>query len=252
MKYYFICPVCSKEDGHPLNSFFEDCLNDNDISKYQCPKGHEFMIVSRNDKYRILFDEAIIQLQDGFYNNAVLNAYTSLEEFMKFFVKFMLFKEDKSIDEIFKITKIIKSSENKKGAFIIFLYEKLNIIIDKSRVDDLAKLRNEIIHNGKFIDYDLAYSYCEKIYEFINEILKELNNRYTEEDYIKFDFAYQAYFVELNQKIEHTMVTAHPSILNRLGVKDDESFDEKYENFKIIKEYTYKNPLENINIDNNL
>lgn len=252
MKFYFVCPVCSKIDGHQLNSFFEDSLNDKDISEYQCPKGHKFIIVSRNDKYRIIFDESILQLQDGFYNNAVLNAYTALEEFMKFFIKFMLFQKDKNVEEILKITKMIKSSENKKGAFILSLYENLNIIVDKSKMDDLAKLRNEIIHDGKFIDFDLAYSYCEKIYNFINSILKELSDRYTEEDYIKIDFAYQSHFVKYNPGIEHTMVTSSPSILNRVGVKDDETFDNKYKDFKITKKYIYRNTLKNINIDNNL
>ena len=194
MKFYFICPVCSKIDGHPLKSFFEDNLNEKDISEYQCPKGHKFIIVSRNDRYRILFDEAILQLQDGFYNNSILNAYTALEEFMKFFIKFMLFQRNKNVEEILEITKVIKSSENKKGAFILSLYENLNKIIDKSKMDDLAKLRNEIIHDGKFIDSNLAYSYCEKIYDFINSILKELSDRYNEEDYIKIDFAYQRTF----------------------------------------------------------
>lgn len=252
MKFYFICPVCSKIDGHLLNSFFEDSLNDKDISEYQCPKGHKFIIVSRNDKYRIIFDESILQLQDGFYNNAVLNAYTALEEFMKFFIKFMLFQKDKNVEEILKITKVIKSSENKKGAFILSLYENLNLLVDKSKMDDLAKIRNEIIHDGEFIDFDLAYSYCEKIYNFINSILKELSDRYTEEDYVKIDFAYQSHFVKHNLGIEHTMVISSPSILNRVGVKDDETFDKKYEGFKITKEYTYRKPLKNINIDNNL
>lgn len=252
MKFYFVCPVCNKIDGHPLNSFFEDSLNDKDISEYQCPKGHKFIIVSRNDKYRILFDEAILQLQDGFYNNSVLNAFTALEEFMKFFIKFMLFQKDKSIEEILKISKLIRSSENKKGAFILSLHENLNKIIDKSVIDDLAKLRNEIIHDGKFIDFDSAYFYCEKIYDFITSILKELSDRYTEEDYIKIDFAYQTYFIKNNPNVEHSMATSSPSILNRVGVKDDDTFNEKYESFKTTKEYTYRNPLKNINIDNNL
>lgn len=252
MKFYFICPVCNKIDGHPLNSFFEESLSDKDISEYQCPKGHKIIIVSRNDKYRILFDEAILQLQDGFYNNSVLNAFTALEEFMKFFIKFMLFQKDKSIEEILKITKLIRSSESKKGAFILSLYENLNKIIDKSEMDDFAKLRNEIIHDGKFIALDSAYSYCKKIFDFINNILHELNGRYNEDDYIKFDFLYQEYFVKSNSEIEHIMATASPSILNRIGVSDDETFEKKYESFKITKEYTYRNPLKNIKIGNKL
>ena len=213
MKFYFFCPVCSKIDGHPLNSFFEDSLNDKDISEYQCPKGHKFIIVSRNDKYRILFDEAILQLQDGFYNNSVLNAFTALEEFMNFFIKFMLFQKDKSIDDILKITKLIRSSEN------------------KSELDGFAKLRNAIIHEGKFIGFDLAYSYCEKIYNFITSILKELSDRYTEKDYVKMDLAYQIHFFKNNSSIGHSMITSSPSILNSVGVKDDETFDEKYKKF---------------------
>lgn len=250
MKFYFICPVCSKFDGCHLNVFFEDSLNDEDISEYQCPKGHKFIIVSRNDKYRILFDEAILQLQDGFYNNSVLNAFTALEEFMNYFIKFMLFQKDKSIEDILKITKLIRSSENKKGAFILSLYENLNKIIVKSEINDLAKLRNEIIHDGKFIDFDSAYSYCEKIYDFITSILKELSDKYTEEDCAKIDLAYQIHFFKNNSSVGHSMITSSPSILNSVGVKDDETFNEKYKNFKITKEYAYKNPLKNINIGN--
>ncbi len=242
MKFYFFCPVCSKIDGHPLNSFFEDSLNDKDISEYQCPKGHKFIIVSRNDKYRILFDEAILQLQDGFYNNSVLNAFTALEEFMNFFIKFMLFQKDKSIDDILKITKLIRSSENKKGAFILSLHENLNKIIVKSELDGFAKLRNEIIHEGKFIGFDLAYSYCEKIYNFITSILKELSDRYTEKDYVKMDLAYQIHFFKNNSGVEHSVITSSPSILNSVGVKDDKTFNEKYEDFKTTKKYAYKNP----------
>lgn len=171
---------------------------------------------------------------------------------MKFFIKFMLFKKDKSVEEILKVAKMIKSSENKKGAFILSSYENINKIIEKSKMDDLANLRNEIIHDGKFIDYNLSYSYCKKIYDFINDILQVLNSIYTEKDCLKLDFAYQKHFAKSNPEIEHIMATASPSILNRIGVKDNETFDEKYETFKITKEYTYKNPLKNINIGNNL
>lgn len=76
MKFSFFCPNCQQEDGHPLNSFFDASLNNDDISEYECPRGHKFVIVSRNDKYRVIFDESIMQLQYDFYNNAVLNAYT--------------------------------------------------------------------------------------------------------------------------------------------------------------------------------
>lgn len=171
---------------------------------------------------------------------------------MKFFIKFMLFKKYKSVEEILKIVKMIKSSENKKGAFILSSYENINKIIEKSKMDYFANLRNEIIHDGKFIDYNVSYSYCKKIYDFINDILQVLNSVYTGEDCVELDFAYQEHFAKSNPEIEHIMAIASPSILNRIGVKDNETFDEKYETFKNTKEYTYNNPLKNINRENNL
>ena len=56
------------------------------------------------------------------------------------------------------------------------------------------------------------------------------------------DLAYQIHFFKNNSGVEHSMITSSPSILNSVGVKDDKTFNEKYEDFKTTKKYAYKNP----------
>lgn len=146
---------------------------------------------------------------------------------MKFIIKFNLFNKDKDVEEILNIIKIIKSSENKKGAFILTLYQDYNIIVNKSTMDEFTSLRNQIIHDGRFIGYDLVYSYCKKIYNFINEILRELSKIFVEENYIKFDFALQEYFNKINPNDKHIVATSVPSILNSLGTNEVKTFDKK-------------------------
>lgn len=194
MKTYFSCPVCWEEDGNPLNSLFDGYLGDDDISTYTCPRNHKFRIISRNDKYRILFDEAIIQLQDGFYENAILNAYTSLEEFMKFFIKFNLHMREFSAEEILDFIKTIKFAENKKGAFLLNYFQIFKENNISKELNEFAILRNNIIHNGKFVSEDEAYVFCKNIYNFINGIILKLNQKHKNEDYVGMDFKFQEYF----------------------------------------------------------
>ena len=243
MNFYYSCPQCFQDDGHPLKSFFDSYISDDDISEHICPRGHKFLIMSRNDKYRILFDIAVMQLQDGYYNNSILNSYTALEEFMKSFIKFSLYVSGSSVECILNVCKLIKRSENKKGAFILNFFQEFSEMIDTKKLEKFSSIRNSIIHDGEFVNHDKAYEYCEEMYVFISDILLRICSKYSEMDYINMDMAFQKYYLEKHQSVSNGSTYEIPSILCRFGIKNEISFEDKYENFKKTKLYSYNNPL---------
>ena len=192
-----------------------------------------------------MFDTAIIQLQDGFSENAILNAYTSLEEFMKFFILFQLYIKKGNIKEILDFLKSISRSENKKGAFLLSYFELFNENNIGKKIEEFAKLRNSIIHNGYFVGEQEAYNYCKEMYNFINGIILNLNKLYKEIDYINMNIEIQRYFKEEEKnKIPIAEITESiPSILPSIGQDKIEDFESLYEAFKTTRTYTYENPL---------
>lgn len=244
----FACPCCMETNF--LGAIFEECYSDDDIDVYQCPRcNSKFLVASRNDKYRILFDYAIISLQDDYFNNAVLNAYMSLEEFMKSFIKLALYKHHTDIETIVEFLKSINLAENKKGAFLLSYFQQFNKIISKNKWDGFTKLRNKIIHDGKFVNKKDAYDYCEKMYEFINGILSEISKKYNKDDCSSIDFAFQEYYnKKYNSKLSK-ISSFVPSILPELGSTSEKTFAQAYEDFKGAKTYYYENPIKKMDAE---
>ena len=189
-----------------------------------------------------------MQIQDGFYENAILDAYTSLEEFMKFFIKFNLHITEFSAQEILDFIKTIKFAENKKGAFLLNYFQIFKENDISKELNEFAVLRNNIIHNGKFVSKDEAYEFCERIYNFINGIILKLNQKYETEDYVKMDFKFQEHFYNTTKDTTPIIASAVsiPSILPMIGMEQLKSFEEEYEDFKTRREYCYQNPLKDI------
>lgn len=238
MKGTFMCPICIYENS--LNSFFESYYNNDEISKYKCPHcNKEFLLISKNDKYRILFDSAIILLQDGHCNNSILNAYTSLEEFIKIFIKFKLYMSNIKIKDIIEFMKSINLSENKKGAFFLAYFQEFNTAISKSQWDKFTKLRNDVIHNGRFINEQEAFEYCEEIYDFITKTISKLSSKYTVDDYRKMNFAFQKYYIKNNNTNMMHTIEETESILPTLGYQHTIPFQQRYDDFKMSINHLY-------------
>ena len=241
MRCWYSCPICQNIYNNKEEYVFESSFTNEEITKKECPKGHSFIIYNLSDKYRTIFDEAIMQLQDGFYNNAVLNAYTSLEEFMKFYIKFKMYIAGKDIKSIFNFIESISQSENKKGAFMLCYFDDFNSILSKNEFNKFSTLRNKIIHDCKFIEFEEAYKYCENIYIFINKIINRIYKKYSSDDFFNFEYLITKYYNSQIEELDEYKVIGNINILPPIGENGNDNFKEAYETFKIIREITYTN-----------
>ncbi|WP_338630400.1 hypothetical protein [Clostridium baratii] len=194
MKILCMCSKCifeSVETGifDGLERKYINEVNDEGIYFVECDKGHKAYNIVDNEKFEILFDMGLEALNKGFRQESVLCFTTSFERFREWVIRVILTKNNVEKDDFDKVWSYVsKQSERQLGAFY-FLY--LQEFGDQPEMisQGVSEFRNEVIHKGVIPNYEKTYNYGKYIYEYINKVLKKLEDDcYSEaKSKIKFD-----------------------------------------------------------------
>lgn len=227
MKIDIKCNKCHSENKAELT--------DNFILKFKCNKckSNEEIELSL-EKFQVLFDLGIICLKNGYYKEAVSDFAASLERVFEFSIKRILNRRNIEKELINSIWKEVKNqSERQYGAFIfLYAYEfKKEFKLDNKQI----KFRNEVIHKGKFPNFDETYEYAKYIYYNIYNILLEFaQNGYTDDYNSKFKY-------NLIPRDEYiSFISPYGFIHDQTGeIKPTPDFDNKYMKFYVDEKFIF-------------
>lgn len=221
MKIDIKCNKCNSENKAELT--------DNFILNFECNKCKSKEEIQLNlEKFQVLFDLGIICLKNGYYKEAVSDFAASLERVFEFSIRCILNKRNIEEEVINSIWKEVKNqSERQYGAFIfLYAYEfKKEFKLDNKQI----RFRNEVIHKGKFPNFDETYKYAKYIYYNIYNILLELaKNNYISDYNNKFRLS------SIPRDGHISFISPYEFIHDQTGkVKPTPNFDNKYIEFYI-------------------
>lgn len=221
MKIDIKCNKCNSENKAELT--------DNFILNFECNKCKSKEEIQLNlEKFQVLFDLGIICLKNGYYKEAVSDFAASLERVFEFAIRCILNKRNIEEEVINSIWKEVKNqSERQYGAFIfLYAYEfKKEFKLDNKQI----RFRNEVIHKGKFPNFNETYKYAKYIYYNIYNILLELaKNNYISDYNNKFRLS------SIPRDGYISFISPYEFIHDQTGkVKPTPNFDNKYIEFYI-------------------
>jgi len=171
MKIKFTCSKCFV-NGIATNDFVQ--IGNDDLYFYTCSKGHENVYFLKNEKFELLMESAIYAILDGYYREAVSAMTSSLERLQEFALKIFFRKNglhDKPFEAAWK--EVSRQSERQLGAFI-FLYTIEYKSLPDSLTSKEREFRNDIIHKGKFPNYEETINYGQRVLDITFNILNTL------------------------------------------------------------------------------
>lgn len=167
-------------EHEPASWFDAQDLNELNAYSATCPKGHATRLAIQNPKFEILFDAAALALIDGYHREAVATFGTALERAFEFFCRVAASHQGISTDKFDATWKLVsRQSERQFGAFT-FAYVALTgepPPFTKSEHDEMMKLRNDVVHNGLFVDRAQAERFGTFAYRAINALIKIMKER---------------------------------------------------------------------------
>ena len=168
MKLRYFCPKCVEIVG----DYNEDStaeveypiIEDGPIESF-CPRGHSNTVLPTIFNYEMTLDYAYFAFTKGFYREAVIDAYASLEGAYSQVITTYFLKDlhTGSVPENYEdnIKSTLKLSERRIGAFSVIC--ALNGIRPLLLSDKTVKIRNDCVHNGKNPKRDGAFSFLKEV-----------------------------------------------------------------------------------------
>lgn len=177
MKVNTTCQECNMEYPY-LSLIARGRVSDEGYVKCECKNGHRSYYYLQGFKFESLFYQAVHSLCNSEYESSYMFFYNTLENFYELVIKLFcreLTKNNEFID--YELLNNIKRSEQRLGAFKLVYYiiggENIKLLTDND-----VRIRNDIVHNGKFIDRDSCLKFGNKVLGIINEIISKVNKKY--------------------------------------------------------------------------
>ncbi len=181
MKVHGICVECMTRQPEATRARGGDWIDLGDLSEEgvyagECPFGHELTAVLQALRHELIFDSACHALMDGYYGEAIAGFGTSLERFYEFCSRVFCRRAGVEVEDVdIAWKKVAKQSERQLGAFS-FLYLG-HFKRSYTRHDEtFTKLRNDVVHQGKFASRADSMNFGRHVYKVIKELLAELRD----------------------------------------------------------------------------
>lgn len=127
----------------------------------------------QDPKYLVLLHVAVNAIVDGYYRDAILSCYSSLERFWNFYVDVIAHAHGVSEQEMILFRKRVRLSERELGSFYaVHLLEKLTPAPEVP--ERIVSIRNDVAHKGLIPDREAAIRYGNMILEYVRPVLAGL------------------------------------------------------------------------------
>jgi hypothetical protein len=160
-------------------------INDTGVYELKCDAGHVSKIVLRTPKHEMLYLIAGNAILDGYLREAVLSFNGAMERYFEFAIRVLARANKIPKESLHAAWQLIsKQSERQIGAFIlIWLFEAKEDFLTAPLKDisNQAKLRNDVIHNGKIPTMKECIAYGQHVADVIFPIESTLRNNHAEE-----------------------------------------------------------------------
>lgn len=177
MRVPCFCMACQAIDGKPCGNGQRLPLVSSNFYIYHCPNGRATISVLQQQTFEVLSEIALIRLAEEAYDDTVSKFSTALERFFEFCSRIILLEhgeDTERIDDQYG-SGVFRLSERQIGAglALIRISElKANKEWPKiPKLDDLARLRNKVVHTGYFPTRTEAVSHAKLISEYMAETL---------------------------------------------------------------------------------
>ena len=172
MQTFTTCMKCQIDDGIPnFSSNSVARIPDDGVIYSTCNKGHRTVTIIQEMKFEILSDMAIKAIVDGYYRDAIASFMGALERLYEFFIEATFRKHGIDKAAFSAANKALTNlSERQLGAFVaVFLLEsgKSPMLLPQK----MTKLRNDVIHKGKFPDRAETVQFCQNALDCAMEVL---------------------------------------------------------------------------------
>ena len=179
MKFPIVCFQCALvEEGGRSRNHKAVMLEVRDQGSYEtvCSRGHRVGTVLTNAKFQVLYEIGVHAIGDGYYREAVGSFAASLERFYEFCCRVMaLHLQLLDVDWKAAIKALSGSSERELGGFVLMYlvtFKKAPAIL----VQDMVKLRNDVVHKGRIPTREIALRYGEAVRDVIESNLAAMRS----------------------------------------------------------------------------
>jgi hypothetical protein len=173
MRIYLSCMECLNLHGQPGSICIVE-LEDGGLYRKTCERGHETITALQQQQFEVLFDCGVYAIVDGYYRDAISSFTSALERFYEFYIELECHKHGVDAINFAPAWKHVSAqSERQFGAFI-FLFLCENGKSPTLLKPDSVKLRNAVIHKGKFPTREQAILYGQEVSELIGKTLSDL------------------------------------------------------------------------------
>ncbi len=166
----------------PYEVYSKVCsVTDDGVYEFVCKKGHKTKTVLRTPKHEVLFNIGAHAYLDGYYREAITSFAASLERYYEFVLRVIAREKEivSQLKEMWSSYNFKNSSERQYGAFVstwLFLLGKNYTDLSKTKITDMAVLRNNVVHKGIIPKAEDCIKYGQYVYDIwapIETILKE-------------------------------------------------------------------------------
>jgi hypothetical protein len=185
LKLEISCRECSEQiaSGKSGTVYSRVCsVRDDCIYELECPQGHRTKTVLKNPRHEVLYLIGANAVLDGYFRDGIASFASSLERYFEFALRVILREKQVDSAALGATWKMMaKQSERQLGAFIaIWLMETGTAYtsLPQNQIDTRARLRNDVIHQGKIPTSDECLGYGQYVLDIISPIEQELRTRY--------------------------------------------------------------------------
>lgn len=178
MQLIMPCMECVKA-GKLAGAFTRLEFRNDDRYDSECPEGHKSSTLLQQQRFELLFDVGAYAVLDGYYREAVLSFFGSLERFYEFALRALLLhssKTDKMFKESWKL--VAKQSERQLGAFIFVWASKFN---EAPEAFPLTSFRNDVVHKGTIPTRVEAIEFGDAVLAYMRPKLARILETFPEE-----------------------------------------------------------------------
>jgi hypothetical protein len=169
------CMQCQVEDGIPnFSALTLMRIPDDGVIELTCNRQHRTFTIIQNMKFELLSDLALQAIVDGYYREAISSFTAALERLYEFFVEATCRKNGIDREALSVAWKPLANlSERQLGAFVaVHLIETGEP--PKLLPQTQTKLRNEVIHKGKFPERGEAVAFGQAVCDCATPLLVRL------------------------------------------------------------------------------
>lgn len=177
MQLITLCMQCQVEDGIPnFSALTLMRIPDDGVIELNCNRQHRTFTIVQNMKFELLADLALQAIVDGYYREAISSFTAALERLYEFFAEATCRKNGVGRDGFAAAWKPIANlSERQLGAFVA------THLIETGEPPKLlpqtqTKLRNDIIHKGKFPERREAVAFGQAVCDCATPLLVRLGS----------------------------------------------------------------------------